>query len=268
MSVSFALPGTPFGSIFSGARLADAAALAARCGDDVVRLRPAWPAVIAATRFARRARWRFGNRAATFECVEPRAKRWLSHRGAGDPVQVRFDLDNWSSAYARADGKMREIDVFAADGTAVAAVQLDDVEASLDELIWLLVDDDQRRAAPVQRRRSNVSRPFPQGALCNALVVAFEEALPLEVRLGNAGGAVCWSPSAPVVIERDRCIELRSALGSVTMCDRRGGIWAVNDGGIEARSGLDNACWVRISLTGSSPHDLLVWRGICSQLAR
>jgi len=264
MSVSFALPGTPFGSIFSGARLADAAALAARCGDDVVRLRPAWPAVIAATRFARRARWRFGNRAATFECVEPRAKRWLSHRGAGDPVQVRFDLDNWSSAYARADGKMREIDVFAADGTAVAAVQLDDVEASLDELIWLLVDDDQRRAAPVQRRRSNVSRPFPQGALCNALVVAFEEALPLEVRLGNAGGAVCWSPSAPVVIERDGCIELRSALGSVTMCDRRGGIWAVND----ARSGLDNACWVRISLTGSSSHDLLVWRGICSQLAR
>jgi Haem utilisation ChuX/HutX len=267
MSVSFALPGIPFASIFSGARLADAAALAARCGDDVVRLRPEWPAVIAATRFARRARWRFGNRAATFECAEPRAKRWLSHRAAGDPVQVRFDLSRWSSAYARADERMREIDVFAADGSAIAAVQLDDVEASLDELIWLLVDNDQHHAAPGQRRRINLSRPFSQGALCNALLVAFDEELPIEVRLENAGGAVCWTPRAPVVIERDGCIELRSALGSVTMCDRRDGIWSVNDGAIEAR-GSDNARWVRVSLASSSAHDLLVWRGICSELAR
>jgi hypothetical protein len=264
MSVSFALPGTPFASIFS-ARLADAAALASRCGEDVVRLRPSWPAVIAATRFARRARWRFGNRAATLECIEPESKRWLNQRGAGDPVQVRFQLDRWASAYARANGRTRDIDVFAADGSAIAGVQLDEVDASLDELIWLLVDDDQRPQALGRTRRANITRPFAHGALCNALVAAFDERLPLEVRLENDGGSVAWSPDAPLVIDRDGCVELRSALGRVTMCDRRGGIWSVRDGTIEARDGA-NMPLLQISLIDGSPAQIRIWRDVCAML--
>jgi hypothetical protein len=265
MSVSSALPGTPFAAIFS-ARLTDAAALSARCGDDVVRLRPSWPAVIAATRFARRARWRFGNRAATLECIEPQAKRWLNQRGPGDPVQVHFRLDRWATAYARADGRSREIDVFAADGSAIAAVHLDDADPSLDELIWLLADDDQRRAFPPRPRGTAVRRPFASGVLGHVLVLAFDAGLPLQIRLENGGGSVEWSPRAPVVVERDGCVELRSTLGRVSMCDRRGGIWSLRDDlVIEARS-TTNVPWLEIKLVPESLAQHAAWREICALL--
>jgi len=266
MAVSFALPGTSFDAIVSGARLPDAAALAVRCGDDIVRLRPMWPEIIAATRFARRTRWLFGNGAATLECVDSQPRRWLNQRASSDPVQVHFDLARWGSAYARSEGRTREINVFAAGGTAIAAVRLDDVDDSLDELIWLLVDDDQQRTMSARSRRPNVTRPFAPGALCNALVEGFEADLPLHVRLENAGGSVAWSPVDPVVIERDRCIELRSSLGSVSLCDRRAGIWSIRDSTIEARN-ADNMCWLQIALTTPTPHQCQTWQRICANLA-
>jgi hypothetical protein len=266
MAVSFALPGTPFEAIVSGAGMLDARALASRCGDDVVRLRPMWPAIIAATRFARRTRWRFGNGAATLECIDPQSKRWLNQRAGGDPVQVHFDLARWGSAYARSSGRTREIDVFAADGSAITAVRLDDVDDSLDELIWLLVDDDQQRTVPAPPRRANVTRPLAPGALCSALVEAFDAGLPLQIRLENAGGSVAWSPGEPAVIERDACVELRSALGRLTMCDHRAGIWSVRNGALEARS-TDNTCWLQIALTAAGPQQRLLWSGICASVS-
>jgi Haem utilisation ChuX/HutX len=266
MAVSFVLPGSRFETIVSGARLLDAGALAARCGDDVVRLRPLWPAIIAATRFARRTRWVFGNAAATLECVDSQPKRWLNQRAVGDPVQVHFDLAHWSSAYARSEGRMREIDVFAADGSAIAAVRLDEVDDSLDELIWLLVDDDQRRVLTIPPRRPNLTRPFAPGALCNALLTAFDAGLPLQVRLENAGGSVLWAPCDAAVTERDACLELRSALGRLTIGDRRAGIWSVRDGILEARS-TGEACWLQIALVKAVPRQRLVWSGICASLS-
>ena len=142
MLASFPASRPSFGSLLSGLRLPDVRALAARCGDDVVRLRPAWPALIAATRFARHATWLFGNHAAVLECVEARPNRWLTQRRPGDPFAMQFDLRTWHSAYACCESDTREISVFAADGSSIASVHIDAFESTLDELIWLLVDDD------------------------------------------------------------------------------------------------------------------------------
>jgi hypothetical protein len=267
-----------FDSLFTSRRPYDSAAMAARCGDDVVRLRPSWAAVIAATRFARHACWLFGNRAATLTCVEPQAKRWLTQRASEDPVQVHFDLRQWGSAYARCEGRAREIDVFATDGSVIAAVRLDDAEASLDELLWLLADDDQRSqiaavpapaSHPCAFERAGGLAP---GALHRALIAACDARLPLHLVLENAGGRVAWSPHQPVVCEAGRAIELRSALGSIALADAYAADWNVrlrNTAGsaphLEAY-GSANALWLSVSLTGPNALQQLAWRGICATL--
>jgi len=256
MSVSIAL-----------GRPADAAALAARCGDDIVRLRPSWPQLIASTRFARQARWRFGNPAATLECIEPRPKRWLDQRRNGDPIQPHFDLERWSSAYARSDGPSREIHVFAADGSAVATVRLEDVDASFDELIWLLADDDQQHVTPPPSRPAKIARPFSGGALFNALMGAFDAELALRFVLENEGGSVAWSPRVPVVVERDGCLELRSPLGRVSICERHAGIWLVRDDIIIAYNNA-NLRWLQIAVSDPAPLKRMMWRAICTTLTQ
>jgi hypothetical protein len=278
MSVSTASSSPTFDALFTGRRPYDAASMAARCGNDVVRLRPSWPAVIAATRFARDARWLFGNRVATLECVEPQPKRWLTQRGAGDPVQVHFNLAQWASAYARCEERAREIDVFAADGSVIAAVRLDNVDGSLDELLWLLADDDQRPVAAPQRSNVihhcafNRAGSLTPGALHQALLAACDTLLPLRLVLRNAGGAVAWSPQHPVVRETGRTIELRSNLGSVTLGDRLTGDWNVRLAGydrgdprIEAY-GADDAVGLEIALNGATALQRIAWRGICATL--
>jgi putative heme degradation protein len=294
----------------------DASTMAARCGDDVVRLRPMWPSIIAATRFARNVRWVFGNRAGTLECVEPQQRRWLTQRGADDPVQIQFNLLQWNSAYARCEGRAREIDVFAADGSAIAAVRLDNVDASLDELLWLLVDDNQqcavttsartvrientfdqerlRDALAVTERRSDfdrlvkrsgvtrrhafrlagtgVARPLVAGAVQSALLAAGEAELPLRLVLENAGGRVAWSPGEPVVSQTGDVVELRSALGRMTLGDRAA-TWAVSLAGTDSSEqtlevyGGDDASWLSIGLYRATPLQRIAWRGMCAMLA-
>jgi hypothetical protein len=248
-------------------RPADAAALAARCGDDIVRLRPSWPQLIASTRFARHARWRFGNPAATLECIEPRPKRWLDQRRNGDPIQAHFDLERWSSAYVRSTGPSREIHVFAQDGSAVATVRLDDVDASFDELIWLLADDDLQRVAPARSRVAHVPRPFSGGALFKALMSAFDAELALRFVLENEGGSVVWTPRAPVVLECDGCLEMRSPLGRVSICERHAGIWLVRDDVIIAYNSA-NRRWLQIALGNPAPLKQMMWRAICTTLTQ
>ena len=299
--------------IFGRGRPHCAAAMAARCGNDVVRLRPMWPSVIAATRFAGSVRWIFGNGAATFDCIESQRRRWLTQRAADDPVHVHFDLGRWSSAYARCDGRAREIDVFAADGSAIAAVRLDEVDASLDELLWLLVDDDQQRrvagalrtpridvpfdegrlraALAVTERRSDfdrlvarsgvsrrhayrlagsdVARPLVPGALQTALLAAADAALPLRLVLENAGGRVAWAPRDAVVSQSGDVVELRSALGCVTLGERAAS-WAVSLAGIDSSEqtleayGGDDASWLSVGLYGATPLQRIAWRALCA----
>jgi hypothetical protein len=254
------------------------AAMAARCGDDVVRLRPAWTAVIAATRFARRARWLFGNRAATLTCLELQPKRWLTQRGSDDPVQVHFDLRHWSSAYARCEGRAREIDIFATDGSVIAAVRLDEAETALDELLWLLADDDQQRHAPAERApldhpcayaRAGALAP---GALHGALLAACDAQLPLRLVLENAGGRVAWSPQHPVVREDGRAVELRSALGSLALGDCYAADWNVRlTNGTDSEPRLEaygtaTRPWLAVELIDATALQRLAWRGICAAL--
>jgi hypothetical protein len=277
MSVS-AASGFTFDSFFGGRRPYDSAAMAARCGDDVVRLRPSWAAVIAATRFARQARWLFGNRAATLACVEPQPKRWLTQRGSADPVQVHFDLRHWGSAYARCDGRAREIDVFATDGSVIAAVRLDDAETSLDELLWLLADDDQRRYAPAAAASAGHLCAYERAgtlapaALHQSLLAACDALLPLHLVLENAGGSVAWSPPHPIVRDAGRAIELRSAFGSMTIGDRYAADWnvrltngACGEPRLEA-FGHGNARALSVGLTDATALQRLAWRGICAAL--
>jgi hypothetical protein len=277
MSVS-AASGCTFDSFFSGRRPYDSAAMAARCGDDVVRLRPSWAAVIAATRFARHARWLFGNRAATLVCVEPQPKRWLNQRGSDDPVQVHFDLRQWGSAYARCDGRAREIDVFATDGSIIAAVRLDDVETALDELLWLLADDDQQRHAAPEPAPSGHLCAYERtgtlgpGALHQALLAACDALLPLQLVLENAGGRVAWSPQSPIVRPAGRALELRSALGSLTLGDRSAtelNVRLTNGACGEPRLDVYEHAQARalsVALTEATALQRLAWRGICAAL--
>jgi putative heme degradation protein len=203
--------------------------------DDAVRLRPLWGAVLSSTRFARRAEWRFGNDQAVLACTERRSRRWLTEdRTPADPVRIRFATGAWGSAYARSAGAAREIDVFAADGSPVAVLRLDRVDAALDELIWQLIDDAPPAAsapppAPaVDRTRladalavaetrgafdalireaalpradalalsgPDVARRLAAGSAGAALAHAAAAGLPLRLQLENAGGAITWSPA-------------------------------------------------------------------------
>jgi putative heme degradation protein len=110
-------------------------------GDDAVRLRADWPAVLAMTGYARRATWLFGHRAAALECVEGRQQLCRSRCGSGDRTTVRLDFGGWMSVVARRDGGARMLDFFSTHGSPIAAVRLDEVSAEFDELIWLLADD-------------------------------------------------------------------------------------------------------------------------------
>jgi putative heme degradation protein len=114
---------------------------AGAAGDDVVRLRADWPAVLAMTGYARRATWLFGHRAAALECVEGRQRLCSSRCGSGDRTTVRLDFGGWLSVVARRDGDTRWLEFFSTHGSPIAAVRLEDVSAEFDELIWLLADD-------------------------------------------------------------------------------------------------------------------------------
>jgi uncharacterized membrane protein len=202
--------------------------------DDAVRLRPLWGAVLSSTRFARRAAWQFGSASAILACNERRSRRWLSEeRAPGDPVRMRFAVNAWGSAYARCTGDAREIGVFAGDGSAVAVLRLDRVDAALDELIWQLIDDgpppsipalpvahpdrirfsDALAVAPtrsdfdalIKEARlpradaltlagSDVARRLDPAALAQALTAATAAGLPLRLQLENAGGTIAWTP--------------------------------------------------------------------------
>jgi putative heme degradation protein len=113
----------------------------AAAGDDVVRLRADWPAVLAMTGYAKRATWLFGHRGAALECVEGRQRVCRSRCGSGDRTTVRLDFGGWMSVVARRDGGARVLEFFSTLGAPIAAVRLEDVSAEFDELIWLLADD-------------------------------------------------------------------------------------------------------------------------------
>src|SRR5580658_2702898 len=85
---------------------------AAAAGDDVVRLRADWPAVLAMTGYARRATWLFGHRGAALECVEGRQRFCRSRCGSGDRTSVRLDFGGWMSVVARREGAARMLDFF------------------------------------------------------------------------------------------------------------------------------------------------------------
>jgi putative heme degradation protein len=255
-----------------------AARMAARCGDDVVRLRPLWPALIAATRFARRTRWSFGNAFASLTCVEPQQRRWLTQRDESDPVQLRFDFGRWCSAYARVDGGAREIDVFAADGSPVASVRLDNIDPTLDELLWQLAADDQRPgASPAYvdaRHACTLRAPYalPPGVLESALAAACDANLPLQISLRNAGGTVTWTPTAPELRRAGSVCELRSARGTIALsagigADQRVGLCAPYRGDpyLEALDADGAACFT-VALRRAGALDRLAWRGLCADL--
>ncbi len=110
-------------------------------GDEAVRLRADWPAVLSMTRYARRATWLFGHGAAALECVEGRQRLCRSRCGSGDRTTVRLDFGGWMSVVARREGGARLLEFFSTHGAPIAAVRLEDVSAEFDELIWLLADD-------------------------------------------------------------------------------------------------------------------------------
>jgi putative heme degradation protein len=154
--------------------------------DEIVRLRPDWPALMAMTRFAGRATWLFGHRVAVLECVEPRTRPCARRGEAGDPTCVRFNFKTWTHAVARRRAASRQIEFYAGSGAAIATLCLDQIDPVVDELVWLLIDDENlpvpklphadgnrrgldtpaiRRALKVIERREDFERVVAMGSL-------------------------------------------------------------------------------------------------------
>lgn len=243
-------------------RLPDGADLGRRCGDDVVRLRPEWPTIVAATRFAQRSEWRFGVGGAMIACAGAQTVRLA----ATDTADVRFDFTGWTHAYARCKGQSREIAIFAADGSPVVAVHLDRCDATLDEVIWLLMDDNQQCAAETRERR-----PFVPAcdALARVLLEAVDERLPLRVEFVNRGGRVAWSPGFLTARDFGAYVELSSSCARAHV-GTRFDLCRVHEDGRNARSIEASAdsgtSMLRVDILTGSPHDRAIWQRMCDAI--
>jgi hypothetical protein len=179
--------------------------------NDAVALKPMWSALFSSLRFARWARWRFGGDSAIVSWHErgARSRLVINQPGAG-PLRFRFDLRRWAGAFARSSGRAREIGFVADNGSPIASLRLEHVDAAIDELIWRLIDDaaaspvaidapaDRDRVARVDALRTvgpAVARRLAQSALPVALAEAQRAGLALRVRVENAGGEITWVPS-------------------------------------------------------------------------
>jgi putative heme degradation protein len=240
--------------------------------DDVVRLRADWPAVLSMSRYARRATWLFGHRAAALECVEGRQRFCRSRCGSGDRTSVRLDFGGWMSVVARREGGARLLDFFSTHGSPIAAVRLEDVSAEFDELIWLLADDGPpkcyghalrapwrhadrlRSVLPLIERREDFDRLVAQcavprsdafvlagpyvatavatDAVGRVLEAATEAGIRVRVRLENYGGSVCWTPTLQATSVAADFVELRSRFGRLHVSNPIGPTWVVHLSGV------------------------------------
>jgi hypothetical protein len=232
---------------------------------DAVTLKPAWSALLSSLRFARRGRWHFGNGTGVLICHEGGPRRWLTERSRMDKLRFRFDQRRWYSAFARSTGAAREIGIVADDGSAVATIQLEAVDAAIDELIWRLIDDD--AVAPVtppggvlDRERvadelalaasrdafdavtgayrlarndaltlagSSIARRLAPDVLPHAMHDARAAGLALRVRVENAGGRITWNPDDVALTSDAGSIALRAGGVDVSVAAADAALWAV-----------------------------------------
>jgi putative heme degradation protein len=233
--------------------------------NDAVMLKPAWAALLSSLRFARRGRWHFGNGTGMLSCREGGPRRWLTERSGTDGLRFRFDQRRWHSAFARSTGAAREIGIVADDGSAVATIQLEAVDAAIDELIWRLIDDDAvapvtPTGEPLDRKRvsdelalaasrdafdalagayrlarngaltlagSSIARPLAPDVLPRAMHAARAAGLALRVRVENAGGRVTWNPADVALTNDDASITVRAGGVDVRVSAGDAALWAV-----------------------------------------
>ncbi len=233
--------------------------------NDAVTLKPAWSALLSSLRFARRGRWHFGNGTAVLSCREGGPRRWLTERSGTDGLGFRFDQRRWHSAFARSTGPAREIGIVADDGSAIATIQLEAVDAAIDELIWRLIDDDAvapltPTGEPLDRARvadelalaasrdafdalagayrlarnealalagSSIARPLAADVLPRAMHDARAAGLSLRVRVENAGGRITWNPADVALTSDDASITVRAGGVDVRVSAGDATLWAV-----------------------------------------
>lgn len=233
--------------------------------NDAVALKPAWSALLSSLRFARRSSWQFGNGTAVLQCRERSPRRWLTERPAAEGLRFRFDLAHWHTAFARSTGGAREIGIIADDGSSIASIRLEQVDAAIDELIWRLIDDDASAPVPpfpalVDGARiaddlalatsrdafdrlardyrlartdaltlagSSIARPLAPHGLSLAVREAQRAGLAVRVRVENVGGRITWNPGTVALETPAEGIALRAGGVDVIVPADAARLWAV-----------------------------------------
>ena len=198
--------------------------------DEIVRLRPDWPALIATTRFARRATWLFGHRVGVLECADRRVRSCAQRSESGDPIGVCLDFTGWSHAVARRRAAAREIEFYAASGAAIATLRLDDIDPIVDELVWLLIDDD----VPIANERTAAGMPRPPDASWLRRAIRLVERREDFDRLVDANSLRrrdAFESAGPHVATQIASDGLTRALNAAVDAGVRVRIWLENAGG-------------------------------------